>query len=236
MVIYQDCNSYCYNSDTHFLYDFISRCLSDFRNNTGEVLDVGSGSGILGFLIARDFPKLKLSQIEIYPKMQFLSQKNSQVNNIKANLFCGDFATFDFQQKFDLVISNPPFYHSGAIKSQNEHKATARSNDSLSLEKFIKKSSSILKENGKFAFCYDVKQIVDIIKILGEVGLNAEKIQFVHPKNNKKASLVMIFARKNTKSLATILSPLVAFDGLDYSKEVQNIYKKSATHSIKVEL
>ena len=56
------------------------------------------------------------------------------------------------------------------------------------------------------------------------------------PKKDKKASLVMIFARKNTKSLATILPPLIAFDGELYSDETNKIYKKSATHSIKVEL
>lgn len=218
------------------MFDFISRSFADFRNIKGELLDVGSGSGILGLLLARDFPNLVLSQIEIYPKMQFLSQKNSQINDIHSTLFCGDFATFEFEKKFDIIVSNPPFYHIGAVKSQNEHKATARSNDSLSLENFIKKAASILKENGKFAFCYDVKQIVDIIKILSEYKINIEKMQFVHPKKDKKASLVMIFARKNTKSLATILPPLIAFDGELYSDETNKIYKKSATHSIKVEL
>lgn len=236
MLLYQDVNSYCYNSDTHFLYHFICECLKEFKNIQGELLDIGSGSGILGLLLARDYQKLKLNQVEIYPKMQFLSQKNSEINKINSNLYCGDFSVMEFDKKFDFIVSNPPFYPIGAIKSENEHLRHARYNESLPLEGFIKKISQSLSHNGKFAFCYDVKQIVDIIQALKQNKLNPEKICFVHPKLDKNSSLVMIFGRKNSKSLTTILPPLIAFDGLSYSEEASMIYLKSATHSIKVEL
>lgn len=235
-MLYQDTQSYCYNSDTHFLYSFICECLKDFKNIGGELLDVGSGCGILGLLIARDYKKLKLNQIEIYPKMQFLSQKNSEINNIDSRLFCGNFSEFEFDKLFDFVVSNPPFYHKGSIMSENEHLKKARYNESLPLETFISKVSKILNNGGKFAFCYDVKQIVDIMICLRQSNFAIEKMQFVHPKIDKKSTLVMVFARKNTKSLMNLLPPLIAFEGEEYSQDAKNIYKKSATHSIKVEL
>jgi len=77
LFLYQPQNGYCYNSDTHFLYNFIKQKLKQFKNIKGELLDIGSGSGVLGLLIARDYDKLKLNQCEIQESFQFLSQKNS---------------------------------------------------------------------------------------------------------------------------------------------------------------
>ena len=38
----------------------------------------------------------------------------------------GSFLEFDFDKKFDFCVSNPPFYHSNVIKSENENIKIAR--------------------------------------------------------------------------------------------------------------
>jgi len=126
--LYQPQNGYCYNSDTHFLYDFICSNLKQFKNIQGELLDIGSGSGVLGLLVARDFERLNLSQCEIQENFQFLSQKNSEVNGIQNTLFKGNVLELDFNKKFDYIISNPPFYNNDVIKSENESLKIARYN------------------------------------------------------------------------------------------------------------
>ena len=86
-----------------------------------------------------------------------------------------------------------------------------------------------------FFFCYDCKQLADIILYLKEFKLNLEALQFVHPNDSKVATLVMIYAKKNSKSLVKILNPLIVFDeNNEFTKTVQNIYKEAQTHSIKV--
>ena len=135
-----------------------------------------------------------------------------------------------------MCISNPPFYHSNVIKSENENLKIARYNDSMPLEDFIRKSSSILKNSGKLFFCYDVKQINEILLFLNKYKLNLEALQFVHPKDHKDATLILVYARKDSKSLTKILKPLFVFDGLQFTKEVEEIYEKSQTHSIKVDI
>ena len=82
MVLYQPQNGYCYNSDTHFLYNFIVENLKKYKNIKGEILDIGSGSGILGLLVAKDFEKIKLNQCEIQEMFQFFTKKNSETNKI----------------------------------------------------------------------------------------------------------------------------------------------------------
>lgn len=236
MVLYQPKNGYCYNSDTHFLYYFICENLKKFKNIKGELLDIGSGSGILGLLIARDHTKLHLNQCELQEEFQELSQKNAQTNALDAQMYKGDFTTLEFDKSFDICISNPPFYNSNVIKSENKNLKIARYNDSMPLEKFIQKSAAVLNQNGKFFFCYDVKQLNDIILSLNKYKFNIEAMQFIYPKIDKDATLVMIYARKNSKSLMTINPALIVFENENFTQQVQTIYSKTKTHSIKVEI
>jgi len=235
--LYQPQNGYCYNSDTHFLYNFICKNLEKYKNIQGELLDIGSGSGILGLLVARDYPKLHLNQCEIQESFQFLTQKNSEVNGIQNRLHKGSILDYKFDKQFDYVVSNPPFYHSDVIKSENESLKIARYSDSMPLDQFIFKSAKILKNSGKFFFCYDAKQLDNIVKNIGESKLNIEAIQFLHPNSAKEASLVMVYARIASKSPLKILPPLIMFEkNGDFKDEVNEIYKKCSTHSIKCEV
>ncbi len=237
MVLYQPINGYCYNSDTHFLYNFVYENLKKYKNIRGELLDIGSGSGILGLLLAREYSKLNLNQCEIQDMFQFFSTKNAQTNKLNATLYKGSFDKVEFDKKFDICVSNPPFYHNDVIKSENESLRIARYNDSLPLEQFIKKVSTVLTSEGKFFFCYDVKQINEILILLNKYKFNLEALQFVHPKVSKDATLILVYAKKNSKSLTKIFNPLIVFENNnDFTQEVQNIYEKSSTYSIKVSI
>ena len=237
MVLYQPINGYCYNSDTHFLYNFIIENFKKYKNIKGELLDIGSGSGILGLLVAKEFSKLKLNQCEIQEMFQFFSLKNAYTNKIDSNLYKGSFSDIQFEKRFDICISNPPFYHCDVIKSENENLKIARYNDSLPFKIFIKKAASVLNSEGKFFFCYDVKQINEILLLLNKYKFNVEALQFVHPKESKDATLILVYAKRNSKSLTKVLKPLIVFDkNNDFTIEVQDIYKKSSTHSIKADI
>jgi len=237
LVLYQPKNGYCYNSDTHFLFYFICENFKKYKNIKGEILDIGSGSGILGLLVSNEYKKLNLNQCEIQKMFQFFSTKNALTNKINTNLYEGSFEKIEFDKKFDICVSNPPFYHCEVIKSENESLKIARYNDSLPLEKFIKKTSEILKNDGKFFFCYDCKQINEILLLLNKYKFNIEALQFVHPKVSKDATLILVYARKNSKSLTKIFNPLVVFDEDNkFTNEVENIYKKSSTYSIKADI
>ena len=94
-----------------------------------------------------------------------------------------------------------------------------------------------MNSEGKFFFCYDVKQINQILLLLNKYKFNLEALQFVHPTESKDATLILVYAKRNSKSLTKILKPLIVFDkNSDFTQEVQEIYKKSSTHSIKVDI
>jgi tRNA1(Val) A37 N6-methylase TrmN6 len=224
-IFYQPEQGYCYNSDTLFLYNFI-------KTNSlpkGNILDIGSGSGVLGILIARDFPKIKLFAYEKQEIFQFLTKKNCEINSIQATIYKGDFLESEISNYFDFIISNPPFYDSNVIQSNNLNLNIARYNNHLPIEEFLKKVAKSLKPKGYFIFCYDSKQFQKIAKTLLDFNLTMEIVRFVYPKVNKNSSLVMIKCRKNSKSSTIFLPPLYNF-----SEEVANIYKQANTYTFKV--
>jgi len=236
MILYQFKEGYCYNSDTHFLFDFIDNILKGYKNIQGNLLDIGSGSGILGFLVKQKYNKLKLNSIEIQKEYCKLLKINAKVNKIECNIINGDFLKTDFKNKFDIIISNPPFYPNGVIESNKKLLNIARYEKHLPLSDFIKKVSILLNNKGKLFFCYDEKKIDDIFILTKKYNLKVETIRFLHPKKGKNASLVMVYCKKNSKTSVKILSPLIMFEKDKFSDEVKNIYSKINLHSIKINL
>ncbi|WP_281950851.1 tRNA1(Val) (adenine(37)-N6)-methyltransferase [Nitrosophilus kaiyonis] len=227
MIIYQPIDGYCYNSDTIFLYDF----LTNF-NIKGNVLDIGSGSGILGLLVAKD-KKINLSAVEIQEFMANYTKINAKANKIEIDLKVGNFLDLEFDKKFDFLISNPPFYHENVLRSKKKELDISRFSKNLPFEEILKKANRILKPRGSFIFCYDAKQIQKIVYFLTNYKYNIEAIKFVHPKKEKEANLVMIYAKKGSKTLTKIFPPLIVFEDSKYTKEALEAFKKAGVHSIK---
>jgi tRNA1(Val) A37 N6-methylase TrmN6 len=227
LFLYQEERGYFFNSDSHFLYDFITKF-----NPKGEVLDIGCGCGILGLLTARDFP-IALTGIDKQKHNTFISKKNAQINAISSRVIEDDFLTHEFDKQFDFIISNPPYYHDGVSKSENEALHISRYNTHLPIEDFIQKARKLLKNRGHFIFCYDAGSLQDLFVSLNEAKLQVEDIRFVHGTKAKPSSLVLIHARKGSRSKTKIHPPLINMNNGEPTEEVKSIYQKTRTYSIK---
>ncbi len=231
MFLYQPISGYCYNSDSIFLYDFIS----GFRPE-GKLLDVGCGVGIISLLLSRDFP-LKTSIVDKQEKMLSYAKHNFALNGLEATSYLGDFVELQTGERFDYIISNPPFYDPRVTQSEDTHINIARYAHHLPIEGFIRRVKTFLAPRGWFIFCYDAKQIDLLLHSLRVNGINPEKIQFVHSKIDRESKLVMIAARNNSRSMTQILPPFVVFDEKsNYLPAAAKAFEKANTHSIKGEI
>jgi tRNA1(Val) A37 N6-methylase TrmN6 len=228
VFLYQATSGYCYNSDSIFLYDFIST----FKPK-GELLDVGCGVGIVSLLLSRDF-KIATSIIDKQEKMLNYAKHNYAINHLEVKSYLGDFTEMKINNKFDFIVSNPPFYDSNVQQSENTHLNIARYAHHLPIADFIAKVKKLLKPRGWFIFCYDAKQIDLLLHYLKINGINPEKIQFVHSKLDRESKLVMIAARMNSRSMTQVLPPFIVFnDESIYREKAMKAFEKANTHSIK---
>ncbi len=229
MFLYQPTSGYCYNSDSIFLYDFISA----FKPK-GKLLDVGCGVGIISLLLSRDF-NIEPTIIDKQEKMLHYAQHNYALNDLEVESYLGDF-TKDIvtEQRYDYIISNPPFYDSNTTQSKDTYLNTARYAHHLPIESFIRRVKTFLKPKGWFIFCYDARQLDALLYHLKINGINPEKIQFVHSKIDRESKLVMIAARNNSRSMTQILPPFVVFDSKSvYMPQAREAFNKANTYSIK---
>ncbi|MDR1976601.1 MAG: methyltransferase [Campylobacteraceae bacterium] len=230
MNFYQYKDGYRYTSDVMFLYDFARV----FRPK-GSMLDVGCGCGILGLLLKRDFPSIDLTLIDIQEEHLFLADKNRNANGLEAELIAGDFANYEFNQKFDYIVSNPPFYHEFTKKSEDKRLLMSRYADFLPLKSLFVAVGKNLKPKGSFIFCYDARQLEDIFIACKEAKLRVCDICFVHPKEGREALLVLIHVKKGSNSYAKIHTPIFVFDQENYTKKAKEIFVTADSRSIDCE-
>ena len=228
MFLYQPEEGYRYNSDSIFLYDFIS----GFKPK-GRLLDVGCGVGILSLLLSRDFI-LKTTVVDKQEKMLVYARHNFEINGIEVDTHLCDIAQFKSCHKFDFIISNPPFYDSGVTQSEDEHLNIARYTHHMPIEVLVGRVKRLLTPRGYFIFCYDAKQIDKVLQQLREAKINPEVLRFVHSKINREAKIVLIAARAGSRSMTKVLPPLVVFDKQsNYLHDAQMAFEKAGTYAIK---
>jgi len=228
MFLYQPTSGYCYNSDSIFLYGFISR----FRPK-GQLLDVGCGVGIISLLLSRDF-SIQTSIVDKQEIMLSYATHNYALNSLDVVSYLGDFTTLETEERYDYIISNPPFYDARVKQSEDIHLNIARYAQHLPIESFIKQVKKHLKPRGWFIFCYDAKQVDVVLHYLILNNITPEKIQFVYAKIDRDSKLVMIAARNNSKSMMQVLPPFVVFDQENhYMPTAQALFDRANTHSIK---
>jgi len=228
MLLYQPDGGYCYNSDSILLYGFISRFAPK-----GKMLDVGAGSGIVGLLIGRDFPAVSLEAVEKQPLYAEFARRNAAINHIGYTLHEGDFLELGAHGSYDWIVSNPPFYHENVSRSENPILHQARYNVHLPIEPFMSKISKLLKSNGEAVICYDARQFVQLCTACERSRLRVVDVQFVHSKEDRPSTLVMLHLKKNSKAMLNIYPPLITFSDESYTPAVQAIYDKAKVHSIK---
>ena len=74
-----------------------------------KVLDMGCGYGVIGIVVATEFPRIKVTMVDINRRAVWIARENVKLNKLSnAKIFWGDFYHPLKNQKFDVIISNPP--------------------------------------------------------------------------------------------------------------------------------
>ncbi|MCS6833020.1 MAG: methyltransferase [Flammeovirgaceae bacterium] len=157
-------------------------------NEPKKILDIGTGTGILALMMAQKYPLAKIDAVEIDENAYRQAAENVLYSKFaqRIDVHHCSFQHFQTRETYDLIITNPPyFYHS---KASAPERRLARHAESLPFEDILKKSISLLAEEGIFSLVLPIETSHSFIYLAQGYGLycyqqcNVRTVQTKSPK------------------------------------------------------
>lgn len=198
LFIIQDTKGYRFTSDAVALANFVK------VKSGGKLIDLCSGSGVIGILASAKNKVSKTVLVEIqeclsdmsrrsveYNKLENIEVVNAPLQNISKTVGVG---------VYDTVVCNPPYKKCGTAKllNDNESIAIARHELTVTLEEIIKEASVLLKFGGEFYIINKEERLVDMMVLLRKYNLEPKVLKLLP--SAKGANVVMLKAKKGGKS------------------------------------
>jgi release factor glutamine methyltransferase len=178
--------------DTEIIIEQILKVTKN--KNYLTILDIGVGSGCILLSILKERKNFYGTGIDISKNSLEISKKNAKKLFVDKRLkfYKSDVDKFT-QGKYDLIVSNPPYIKKNSLKYLDsdvlrfEPKIALDGGlDGLSVvRKVIKKSSDLLKKNGKFILEIGFDQKSKIIKLLKNKGFYINSTIKDYAKNDR---------------------------------------------------
>ena len=153
-----------------------------------QILDIGTGTGVIALMLAQRFPLAQVEAVEIDEQASVTAKKNFQLSVFNDRLSINNIAIeqYNRSERFDLIVSNPPFFVND-LKNAEEKKGIARHTDELFFDELIAKVSSLLSEDGQFWFILPIKQAEILVKKGKTHGLFEQQLIQLHSDQSKPA-------------------------------------------------
>jgi Predicted O-methyltransferase len=161
--VYQDFSAMRVNTDAVLLAAWVN---CNFNCQELNVLDIGTGTGVISLMVAQRFNQLNklvnITAVEIDSAACQDAEKNFKnapwkgINFSLYNTSIQDFSQ-NTQQKYNLILSNPPFFIS-SLKSPDKNKTTARHADTLPQSNFINCTLNLIENGGRLALVLPIAE------------------------------------------------------------------------------
>ncbi|MFY7970929.1 MAG: tRNA1(Val) (adenine(37)-N6)-methyltransferase [Flavobacteriales bacterium] len=178
-------------------------------DNAQHILDVGAGTGVIALICAQRNTSAFIEAVEIDEGSAEDAQYNFDQSPWKdrMRMHFGNFLKVSSSQKFDLIISNPPYF-SQSLKSNDPSRNAARHDDSLPAELFVYHAKRMLNPNGRLALIFPKDQLNRWVEQAEKNHLFLARICHVYTLATKEASRVMVefcFGEKTETVMESLL-------------------------------
>ncbi len=166
--------------------------LADIKD-AAKVLEVGTGTGLISLMLAQRNPDMDLLGLDINEEAVRLTEVNFKNSPFYLRLrnIHQDFKTFKTEEKFDGIVSNPPYFEA----SGSEKDKIARQTVELNFRQLIAKASELLSEQGVFSVIIPAEAGNKFTKFAQENQLFLiRRIHIKGIKNSKVKRLILEFS------------------------------------------
>jgi tRNA1Val (adenine37-N6)-methyltransferase len=166
-----------------------------------HVLDIGTGTGLLSLMIAQKSNEVKIDAVEIDTQAAAQATGNIAASPWadRIHVFNEDILTYRSGEKYDCIISNPPFFEDD-LQSADEAKNNAKHDTALNLLQLLQVVNGKLAKDGFFAVLLPYHRVRYFIAEAEKTGLHVSKQIFVKQTlKHKFFRGILFFSRKQTE-------------------------------------
>lgn len=142
------------------------------------VLDIGTGTGLLALMVAQK-SDASITAIEIDRDGFEQAKENVSQSNFNSRITVVHSSIQDYTEKssnkFDLIISNPPYFNS-SLKSNNNQRNLARHTDSLSYDTLLDSAKKLLSKYGRLVIVVPFLQFKTLLNQALLKGFHLRKL------------------------------------------------------------
>ena len=224
--IIQDPSAFCFGIDAVLLTGFAT------VRKGANVLDLGTGTGILPILLEAKTEAAHFSALEIQKESADMAARSVRLNHLehKIDIVEGDLreASGLFGKgSFDVVTCNPPYMIGNhGLPNGDERKFIARHEVLCTFDDVAREAAACLKPGGTFALVHRPFRLPDIFESLKRYGLEPKRMKLVQPYIDKEPNLVLLESVRGGKPRLSVEPALIVYhrDGT-YTDEIYEIYK-----------
>lgn len=180
-------------------------------NKLKNVLDVGIGTGGVSLCLLSHFPEMTIKGLDISEDMLSVCQKNILLNKVSLELIHQDIFTWSTTERFDLVITNPPYFNGTPAHHNAHHNAD--------IKKWVQHCCARVKPNGYICIIADTLCVDKIISVMDKKHFgNIQIFPLFGAKNSAERALIR--AKQGARTGTTIFkgssmnNDLILRDGL----------------------
>jgi tRNA1(Val) A37 N6-methylase TrmN6 len=209
LILSQPERGYRYSLDPFLLAAFC-------RPRRGErILDLGAGVGVIGLLLARREPSVRVVGIEIQPELARHAARNARANGLGGRFLVvrGDVRAaprFLPAEHFHRVVANPPFRRPGTGAAPPDPiRARARQETAFSVADLAGTAAALLRFAGHLDAVHVPERLPELWRALAAAGLEPKRLRLVVPFEGSAPRLCLISAVKGARPGLQILPQLV---------------------------
>lgn len=158
--------------------------------DVSKVLEVGTGTGLISLMLAQRNPFAEFLGIDINKDAVDLTRSNfeNSVFNSRLKNILQDFKTFETEERFDLIVSNPPYFE----ESESDKDKVARQTVELNFMQLVSQSSKLLSEKGILSVIIPVEVGSYFVEIANENHLFLNRRVNIQGIENSKAKRLIL--------------------------------------------
>lgn len=87
----------------------IEKIVQRFGNEKINILEIGSGSGVISIVLKKHFPNAEITSLDISEEALQIARKNANFHKVEISFVRENYLEMLCTDSFDVIISNPPY-------------------------------------------------------------------------------------------------------------------------------